>query len=412
MADTTQKMRQQEYELSLLVNRLRRQLQESANPSDLAANFQELGQAEQDLAEVQQKLADEIQQNNQGGLILDTKKETALLGADTTGLNVEIRLRMEHLPTSIYHLFNRDEHPLVSCEVHNTKNDQTKRIRITAFIDGYSAPAVESFELKPKKSHKFDLLPTLFPRDVQQINELTRATLNILVEDLDGNVELHKTEPIWLLARNTAPLSIKDPKTGEWKDVTCYFGAFVTPNQPAVMSFLRKVAVHHTNGRLEGYHRIAEEPQAVELQIRAIFDALKADAGLTYVDSILTNNPDEGASSQRVRLPRQSLAGGTANCIDGTVLFASLIEAISMNPAIVVVPGHILLAWQKTPTAEEWEYLETTKIGSNTFEEACQFGKTWAEGYQKRRESTGDERYFRRWSVRELRTIHRITPME
>lgn len=412
MAETAQELRQQEYELRLVINRLGRELQESSNPAGLALRVEELGKAEQSLAEIQQKLANETRQDNQGGLILDTKKETALLGADTTGLDVEIRLRMEHLPTGIYHLLDPTEHPLISCEVRNTKTEQTKRIRVTAFIDGYSAQTVESFELKPKKSHSFALLPTLFPRDVKQLNELTRATLNILVEDLDGKVEMHKTEPIWLLSQNTAPLSIKDPKTGQWNDVTRYFGAFVTPNQPEVMAFLRKVAARHPQGRLEGYHRIAEEPQAVELQIRAIFEALKHDAGITYVDSIIANNPDEGASSQRVRLPRQSLAGGVANCIDGTVLFASLIEAISMNPAIVVVPGHVLLAWQKAPTGEEWEYLETTKIGSQTFEEACQFGKTWAEGYQKRRESTGDERYFRRWSVRELRITYRITPME
>ena len=45
-------------------------------------------------------------------------------------------------------------------------------------------------------------------------------------------------------------------------------------------------------------------------------------------------------------LPRESLADKEANCINGTVLFASLLEGISMSPAIVLVPGHAFLAWE------------------------------------------------------------------
>ncbi|KPA14801.1 hypothetical protein MHK_005004 [Candidatus Magnetomorum sp. HK-1] len=47
--------------------------------------------------------------------------------------------------------------------------------------------------------------PTLFQKPVQQLTELTRATLNIKIEDLDGNIEQHQTYPIWMLARTTAP---------------------------------------------------------------------------------------------------------------------------------------------------------------------------------------------------------------
>ena len=34
------------------------------------------------------------------------------------------------------------------------------------------------------------------------------------LEDLDsGKIELHRTEPVWLLARTTVPLSVRDPST-------------------------------------------------------------------------------------------------------------------------------------------------------------------------------------------------------
>jgi len=405
----SESLQSQEYRLRLAVNRLRREMYTEIAPNELVAHLAALEETERTLSGVQKQLTEGIP----GGLILDSKQKTALLGAETTGIEVEVSLKMAHVPTGIYHLLQPQEQPLITCKVTNTTNDnKAKRVRVVAFIEGYSAQAIETFELKAKKSYSFALLPTLFPERIQALHELTRATLNLLVQDLDGRDELQKTEPIWLLARNSAPLSIKDPATNAWRDVTQYYGAFVTPNEPSVMAFLRKVAAQHPQGRLEGYHRVAEDPQSVTGQIEAIYQALKQDAGIAYVDSIIANNPDEGASSQRVRLPRQSLTEGQANCIDATVLFASLIEALSMNPAIVIVPYHALLAWEKKPASDEWDYLETTKIATLTFADACKFGRTLAEAYLKQKGQTGDERFFRRWSLHELRTHHHITPME
>ena len=36
---------------------------------------------------------------------------------------------------------------------------------------------------------------------------MTRASVEVSLEDLDdGKIEIHRTEPVWLLARNTVPL--------------------------------------------------------------------------------------------------------------------------------------------------------------------------------------------------------------
>ena len=50
--------------------------------------------------------------------------------------------------------------------------------------------------------------------------------------------------------------------------------------------------------------------RAVEPQVRAIFEALKIDADVTYVNSTINFNPEQSARTQRVRLPRQSLQHG------------------------------------------------------------------------------------------------------
>jgi hypothetical protein len=169
------------------------------------------------------------------------------------------------------------------------------------------------------------------------------------------------------------------------------------------MRFLRQAAAHHPKQQLFGY----QEGQDVTLQVRAIFEALQA-AELTYVNSTVTFNPEESARSQRVRLPRECLAEKQANCVDGALLFASLLEAASLNPALVIIPRHAFVAWETDKQSDQWCYLETTQLAGGTFESACELGAKKAATYQALQTPLS----FSQWSLRDLRTTYQITPLE
>ena len=115
--------------------------------------------------------------------------------------------------------------------------------------------------------------------------------------------------------------------TGGWRDLTRYLGAFVTPNAPAIEGLLRAAVDLAPDGQFVSYQGGAA---AVAPQVKALFDALQQKK-LRYVNSVLAFSPEEGWSGQRVRLPRQTLESTNANCLDGTVLFASLLEAITLR---------------------------------------------------------------------------------
>jgi len=396
-----------EYELRTNVDRLRREVYQQADPSSAPKLLEELAKAEKDLQAVeQQRTAAQQEHHPNQGVLLEMKDAVSVTrGFETTGLEAKVFLNMAQVPTSFYHLLDMETTPLLTCSVKATRDPEGKRkrrVRVSSYIEGYSARAFDTFELRINDTHEFKQLPTLFPDRIRDVNELTRATLNVVVEDLDGSVELHETEPIWLLARTSAPFAVMNPQTGQWQDLTYYLGAFVTPNAPSLMTFLREAARLHPDGHLVGYQ--GGEEQIVP-QVKALFDALKTKAEITYVNSVIDFNPQQGFASQRVRLPRESLADKEANCIDGTVLFASLLEGISMSPAIVLVPGHAFLAWETERNKNTWHYLETTMIGSSTFEQACTSAEKTAEFYK----SSGN---LRMWSLTELRTRFGITPME
>ncbi len=407
-------LRTQVYQSRIVADRLRREAFELSSSPD-SALLAELQDAESELRRAEDALAAAQAQDPRSGLLLETSLGAGVaggfvLGAATTGLHAQVFLRMAQAPTSIYHLLDPQKNPLIEVKVAN-HSGKTRRLRVISFIEGYSAQAVNTQEIEPNGEYSFTQLPTLFPDRAAQISELTRATLTVLVEDLDSKlIETHTTHPIWLLARTTAPLAVRDPKTGLVQDLMPYLGAFVTPNRRELMRFLRKAAELHPQKRLVGYQG---NHTLVEPQVKAIYEALKQDAQIKYVNSVIDFTPDQGASNQRVRLPRESLEEGQANCIDGTVLFASLLEGVSLNPAIVIVPGHAFLAWATwNDHTAQWKYLETTLIGDVPFETAVQKGAENAVQWQTYAQSANNPLAFRILPLSELRAQHGITPME
>jgi hypothetical protein len=404
-------LRRRVYDLQLRVNLMQQQTIHTTDPTQLTTLLDELGALVTEMAAAQVELNTAEAAQVAAAAASDAKTPNSVTRSmATTKLKATALLRMAHVPTAIYHLLDEGDNPLIEITVENGDAGKRRRLRITSQIVGYSADAIDTIELdtrnKEGSTRTVSQLPTLFPEHIHSVHELTRATVTVLVEEIGGAIETHETLPIWLLARNAAPLAVRDPVTGGWSDLSRYFGAFVTPNRYEVISFLRTAADKHPEHKLAGYQ------SDVSLQARAIFDALKDESQIVYVNSLIAFNPDESARGQRVRLPRETLAERQANCIDGTLLFASLLEAISINPAIVIVPGHAFVGWETGQNSNAWDYLETTMIDTNQFSEAVEIGRQKAAFWEKQAATPAKTHLFRRWSLRELRTTYGITPLE
>lgn len=299
-----------------------------------------------------------------------------LLSAQTTGIEVRALMRMTHVPTAHVHVYEPGENPLVTFELEN-HSDRPVRLRVQSYIEGYSARAVETVEIPKQQSQARAIhqLPTLFPEPVRSVREATRATLHVEVDDLDARgaehqIEEHKTFRLWLLPKTTAILLRIDPSTGERYDMKEYLVCWVTPNATSVMQCLREAADRTRDKMMVGYQ---VDAAGVEEQVRAIYQTIKARK-LTYVNSVLAVGADD-LFVQRIRLPRESLEHRSANCIDGAVLYASVMEAASLSPAIVLIPGHAFVAWRVQRNGA-WNFLETTMTGSHEFDRAKEMGSS------------------------------------
>ena len=88
-----------------------------------------------------------------------------MLGPESTGLKVEPVLTMNPIPTAIYPMLDPETDPLLTVTVTNLSLDaKTRRVRVRAWLEGLSAEAVRTIEIKKgKAAPPLKLLPLLFP---------------------------------------------------------------------------------------------------------------------------------------------------------------------------------------------------------------------------------------------------------
>src|SRR5262249_36700124 len=162
----------------------------------------ELVEAERELQSLSdQRAAAEKTEGIDNGSIVNVRPQGNLLGPTTTGLDVKVNLRMSSVATSLVHLWTSTDQPLVSYDIRTTSG-ATKRLRLISFVEGFSAQAVETVEVEHLENVTRAQMPTFFSDRIGKVTELNRATVNVEVQDLDAKTEVHRTIPIWLLARS------------------------------------------------------------------------------------------------------------------------------------------------------------------------------------------------------------------
>lgn len=150
---------------------------------------------------------------------------------------------------------------------------------------------------------------------------------------------------------------------GAQVDLSWIFAGYVDPFSPAIDALL-------ADARKLDPAFDAADAGAPHRRLRAVWRALAA-RGVRYdaTDPALARGPS--VWSQRVRSPAQVLRERRANCIDGSVLIASVLERLGLPARIALVPRHAFVGY-RGPSGSAW--LETTLLGSTGFDAALRAG--------------------------------------
>jgi hypothetical protein len=249
----------------------------------------------------------------------------------------------------------------VTVKVRNSGSDPLRN-RIAVEVPGWSDREIQVAEIAAGEMHTYQFAPSFLPR-LYHNHEITAATAVVTVSG--GGQELYST---------TVPVrlrSVEDMYWGHDFENAPYIAAWITPHDERVERVLARAKEFMPGRRLPGYEddkSEAVQEQSTVAQARAIFRALQ-EQGVSYVKSSLTLGAHQDWS-ERVRLPRESLARNSANCIDGALLYASLFENLGMDSVIALVPGHAYVGVRLTAGSDRFLYLETAYTGRSSFEAA------------------------------------------
>ncbi|MBZ0222012.1 MAG: hypothetical protein K8F35_03195 [Dokdonella sp.] len=242
---------------------------------------------------------------------------------------------------------------LVAVRVSGTLPDE---LRLRIETAGLREPAHVDWRKAADESRRtLDLHPYL-DWDADRLRGMNGARTQVLKLTLTTPTGSEIREiPVRVHALEDVPYFVREG--GEQVDLGWVFAGYVDP-QAAVVDAVLALARRTDPGLPE--HHAARDPALALRSVAAVWQALEQH-GMRYDagDPALSRGPV--VWSQRVRLADEAWRERRANCIDGSVLIASVLERLGLAARIVLVPGHAFVGYRNADGSAE--YLETTVLG-------------------------------------------------
>ena len=225
---------------------------------------------------------------------------------------------------------------------------------------GELAEAGKDYYIAPKVNYKFERL--------RKMTQQVPLNVSFAVE-LDGKPAGEKLETLQVRSINDCPFGVSNEEEtlddenfiAGSAEIGWMFAAYVNENHPMLDKILQEALATKTVNAFLGYQR--DDPAEVARQVFAIWSALQK-RGIQYSSTTTTPGGSEVVYSQYVRFLDQSITNTQANCVDGSVLFASILRKISIKPFLVTIPGHMYVGFYLAPDKSAFVGLETTAIGA------------------------------------------------
>lgn len=234
------------------------------------------------------------------------------------------------------------------------------KVRVVVSVAGFMRESEIEVTL-PRRGTTYEVFPEArWDFDALVGNRQTRPVVCDISVSIDGQSAGSSTKKVPLRSVNDCLWGNIDPKTGEYEDLTPFFAAYVNEDHPLVSEILRDALESRIVTQFDGYQ--SDRPQEVTRQVFAIWNVLQR-RGFRYSSITETAGKSDKVFAQHVRLFDDSVNHTQANCVDGSVLFASVLRKIGIDPLLICVPGHMYVAYFADKQHTLLVGLETTMMG-------------------------------------------------
>ncbi len=227
----------------------------------------------------------------------------------------------------------------------------------------------ESYEIYPFLRYDYDSLLGIR----QPVPELVSVSVEVNGEDWG-------TREMRLLFRsvNDCPFGAVDDD-GEFTPLHSLFAAYVNENHPIVDQILGEAL---DSGDVNAFAGYQGDSDAVLAELEAVWNALK-ERGFAYSNITQSSFHDEQIFTQHVRLVGDSVRTSQANCVDGSVLIASIARKLGLSSFLVTIPGHMFVGVWLDDEEDEFACIETTMLGDAEFSDAVEAGNSQFKKHKK-----------------------------
>ncbi len=245
--------------------------------------------------------------------------------------------------------------------IQMTSPGRNVAVKVTVTCDEVMEPSSFSGTF-PEKGIEYSVFPRIKYRfgKLAEVDQATPVTVTFRVEVGTGMAH-EETATALIRPINDCPFLIQ--VGDEEMDTSYTFAAYVNEQHPYLDKVLREALDNGIVDSFTGYQ--GQDDGAVILQVYALWDALVA-RDVRYSSITTTSVESDSVASQHVRLIDQSLNNSQANCVDGSVLFASLLRKVGIEPFLVMTPGHCYLGFSLDEKQERLLAIETTMLGDAT----------------------------------------------
>ena len=235
-------------------------------------------------------------------------------------------------------------------------------VRIELAETPFYARSVSTFVL-PKERTEYIIYPDILWRyNALRDNEQAEPISVVANVEVDGKDLGQKVRTFSVRSINECLLGfnkqLPDGRT-RYVSTRLFYAAYVNEENPLIDKVLREALNTRIVRRFLGYQ---STPEMVDKQVYALWYVLQK-RNFRYSSVSYSSLSSNVVYAQRVRTFEDALNSSQINCVDGSVLFASLLRAINITPVLVQMPGHRFVGYYTDSAKKNLTFLETTMIG-------------------------------------------------
>lgn len=262
--------------------------------------------------------------------------------------------------TKVIHSFTQNELGNPSCEfgIRIRNPHRMTKVHIEVGETPFWSRSVTDFVL-PEKGVEYTVYPDVLWKYEQLKNNSQAEPVTVPIEVTVGRDKpVLKNATFSVRSINECLLGYRDENM-HFHETSIFFAAYVNEEHPMLDQLLREALNTRIVKRFTG---LQQGESMVEKQVYALWYMLQK-RNFSYSSVSNSSLSSNVVYSQRVRTLDDALDSSQINCVDGSVLMASLLRAINIEPVLIRIPGHMFVGYYSDKEQEHLQLLETTMLG-------------------------------------------------